>query len=119
MADNDGVARGVLLPAGAEAAAGAEAGEVAACVVLHMQESAGNEYQGAFVGEGGFAVVLKAAQNVEGAENELKTASPSAGSRAWKGRPSPPVRRSVRGGQADPACRGSRRRGYPRAGPDL
>lgn len=73
MAENDGIAHGVLLPAGAEEAAGAEVGEVAACVVLHMQESAGNEYQGAFVGEGGFAVVLKAAQNVEGAENELKT----------------------------------------------
>ncbi|MBR2047593.1 MAG: bacterial Ig-like domain-containing protein [Oscillospiraceae bacterium] len=61
MADNDGAAHGVLLPEGAQATATEPAGELTACIVLKMQESAGNEYQNRSVG-GGFRVVLMASQ---------------------------------------------------------
>lgn len=56
MAETDGAAHGVLYANTA----------ITSCIVLHMQESAGNEYQGIWVGqsdeEKGFAVQLLASQ---------------------------------------------------------
>jgi len=62
-ADPDGMVHGVLLPAGtADSDAGAlPVGEVSAAIVLHMQEGAGNTYQGLNVGNG-FDIQLKAIQ---------------------------------------------------------
>ncbi|MBR2047594.1 MAG: SipW-dependent-type signal peptide-containing protein [Oscillospiraceae bacterium] len=66
MADADGAAYGYLLPA-AEVATDdytgedPATGEVSYCIVLKMQEEAGNEYQNLSVG-GGFAVQLLATQ---------------------------------------------------------
>ena len=54
------VVQGVLLPEGAERE-GFYAGELVACITLHMQESAGNEYQGEKVGDA-FNIQLKAIQ---------------------------------------------------------
>lgn len=64
MADVDGAAHGVLLPK--EGATdvnsdNAPRGEVTYCIVLKMQEDAGNEYQGLSVGEG-FSLQLLATQ---------------------------------------------------------
>ena len=66
MAANDGVAYGVLLPAEGKGSTDvneddAPRGEITCCVVLKMQESAGNEYQGLTVGNG-FALQLLATQ---------------------------------------------------------
>ena len=60
MADTDGMAHGVLLPAGATATNGEAVGEAQMTVALHMQESAGIEYQGLSLGELSF--ILNAAQ---------------------------------------------------------
>ena len=54
------VANGVLLPAGTEQA-GYYDGEIVICVAFHMQESAGNEYQGASIGDA-FGINLYATQ---------------------------------------------------------
>ena len=52
MADEDGMAYGVLLPEGATASQDNEAvGSVQMTVALHMQEAAGNEYQGLSLGD--------------------------------------------------------------------
>ena len=59
-ADPDGMVHGVLLPAGTGDDA-MPVGEVSAAVVLHMQEGAGNTYQGLNVGNG-FDIQLKAVQ---------------------------------------------------------
>ena len=67
MSDPNGAARGTMLPAAGKASdkvvapADAITGEITYCIVLHMQESAGNEYQNLSVGEG-FAVQLLATQ---------------------------------------------------------
>lgn len=70
MQAEDGIARGILLPENGGSGNGeldpahrdmASVGAKAYCIVLHMQESAGNEYQGKSAG-GGFAVRLKANQ---------------------------------------------------------
>lgn len=61
MADPDGIARGVLLPTGAEKKNEPEkVGSVQMTVALHMQESAGNVYQGLTLGSLNF--ILNAAQ---------------------------------------------------------
>lgn len=67
MADGDGAAYGYLLPAEGVGSAdynaqvNAPRGEIAYCIVLKMQEDAGNEYQNLSVG-GGFKVQLLATQ---------------------------------------------------------
>lgn len=69
MNESDGAAHGIMLPAedmGSEDFTlnpedVAEIGSVEYCIVLHMQESAGNEYQGLSVGKG-FSVQLLATQ---------------------------------------------------------
>ena len=67
MADNDGAAYGVLLPAEGVGSTDVNAndnsprGEISYCVVLKMQETAGNEYQDLSVGNG-FALQLLATQ---------------------------------------------------------
>lgn len=66
MGDADGAAHGVLLPADGVGSTNvntdnAPRGEIAYCIVLKMQESAGNEYQELSVG-GGFKVQLLATQ---------------------------------------------------------
>ncbi len=60
MADTDGMAYGVLLPAGATSENGEPVGSVSMTVALHMQESAGNGYQGLSLGNLSFT--LSAAQ---------------------------------------------------------
>ena len=62
MADPDGAAYGVMLPDGATAATADQVvGSATYCIILHMQESAGNEYQDLSVGDG-FSVQLLATQ---------------------------------------------------------
>ena len=66
IAENDGAAHGVLLPAEGVGSTDvheddAPRGEIAYCVVLKMQETAGNEYQDLTVGDG-FALQLLATQ---------------------------------------------------------
>ncbi len=66
MAENDGAAHGVLLPAEGVGSAdvnpdNAPRGEISYCIVLKMRENAGNEYQDLSVGEG-FALQLLATQ---------------------------------------------------------
>ena len=69
MADVDGAAHGVLLPDPSKAAADVNqneaantpAGEITYCIVLKMQEDAGNEYQNLSVGDG-FSLQLMATQ---------------------------------------------------------
>lgn len=66
MADADGAAYGVLLPADGEGSTNvntdtAPKGEITFCIALKMQETAGNEYQDLSVG-GGFKVQLLATQ---------------------------------------------------------
>ena len=67
MADGDGAAHGVLLPAEGVGSNdyntqdNAPRGELTYCIVLKMQETAGNEYQNLSVG-GGFKVQLLATQ---------------------------------------------------------
>ena len=66
MAENDGAAHGVLLPDPSVASTDvnadqAPAGEIVYCIVLKMQEDAGNDYQNLSVGEG-FALQLLATQ---------------------------------------------------------
>jgi hypothetical protein len=69
MAENDGAAHGILLPAkgvgstdvNLNEAADAPRGEITYCIVLKMQDEAGNEYQNLSVGEG-FALQLFATQ---------------------------------------------------------
>ena len=66
MAENDGAAHGVLLPAEGMGSTNvhednAPVGEVVYCIVLKMREDAGNEYQNLSVGEG-FALQLVATQ---------------------------------------------------------
>ncbi|MBQ4074372.1 MAG: hypothetical protein IJD39_04130 [Clostridia bacterium] len=68
LTNEHGAGYGLLLPASsgldhlsAQEKAIAHAGSVKACIVLHMQETAGNEYQGKSVGEG-FRVILNASQ---------------------------------------------------------
>lgn len=60
MADPDGIARGVLLPENATPTNGEPVKEVQMTVALHMQEGAGNGYQGLTLGDLNFT--LKAAQ---------------------------------------------------------
>lgn len=60
MADRDGMAHGVLLPAGETPENGEPVESVQMTVALHMQESAGNEYQGLSLGDLNFT--LNAAQ---------------------------------------------------------
>ena len=66
IADRDGAAYGVLLPAEGVGAKdvnsdNAPRGEITYCIVLKMQEDAGNEYQDLSVGEG-FSLQLMATQ---------------------------------------------------------
>ena len=69
MAENDGAAHGILLPkdgvgstdVNPAEAADAPRGEITYCIVLKMQDEAGNEYQNLSVGEG-FALQLFATQ---------------------------------------------------------
>ena len=61
MADADGAAYGALLPENGSDRYDAPKGEIAYCIVLKMQESAGNEYQDLTVGDG-FKVRLLATQ---------------------------------------------------------
>ncbi len=67
IADRDGAAYGVLLPAAGvgsndyNVAVDTPRGELEYCIVLHMQKSAGNEYQNLSVGDG-FSVQLLATQ---------------------------------------------------------
>lgn len=63
MLETDGAAHGILLPEGSTPLLPEveEVGSVTACIVLHMQETAGNEYQNLSVGEG-FSVQLLATQ---------------------------------------------------------
>ncbi len=66
LTNEHGTAYGILLPEGANggelpADVTADEGSVTACVVLHMQETAGNEYQGLSAGEG-FNLQLVATQ---------------------------------------------------------
>ena len=69
MAEADGAAHGVLLPDPSKAAADVNqneaantpAGEITYCIVLKMQEDAGNEYQNLSVGDG-FSLQLMATQ---------------------------------------------------------
>ena len=60
MADPDGIARGVLLPENTTTTNGEPVKEVQMTVALHMQEGAGNGYQGLTLGDLNFT--LKAAQ---------------------------------------------------------
>ena len=60
MADADGLAHGVLLPENAEPKNQEPVGSVQMTVALHMQESAGNEYQSLSLGD--LTFTLKAAQ---------------------------------------------------------
>ena len=67
MADNDGAAHGVLLPAEGVGSTDvheddAPRGEVGMTIALKMQESAGNEYQNLSIGGDGFALELLATQ---------------------------------------------------------
>ena len=67
MADPDGAAHGVLLPAEGEGATNVNEdnnprGSVEYAIVLKMQESAGNEYQNLSVGGGSMSVQLLATQ---------------------------------------------------------
>ena len=69
MAEADGAAHGVLLPAAGKGTddynlnenANTPAGEITYCIVLKMQEDAGNEYQNLSVGDG-FSLQLMATQ---------------------------------------------------------
>lgn len=67
IANAEGTAYGALMPVGSQLTVPAEleevttVGEATFCITLHMQESAGNEYQNLTVGEG-FAVRLLATQ---------------------------------------------------------
>ncbi len=67
MVDPDGAAYGVMLPEAGKGSddvvvpADAITGQATYCIVLHMQESAGNEYQNQSVGKG-FSVQLLATQ---------------------------------------------------------
>lgn len=69
MAENDGAAHGILLPkdgvgstdVNPNEAVDAPRGEITYCIVLKMQDEAGNEYQNLSVGEG-FALQLFATQ---------------------------------------------------------
>ena len=69
MAENDGAAHGILLPANGVGstdvnlaeAPDAPKGEITYCIVLKMQDEAGNEYQNLSVGSG-FALQLLATQ---------------------------------------------------------
>lgn len=67
MTDVDGAAHGILLPADGVGSddyntdVTTPRGEISYCIVLKMQETAGNEYQGLSVGEG-FSVQLLATQ---------------------------------------------------------
>jgi len=61
IADPDGAAYGVLLPAGATATAGEDVGSKTVTIALKMRESAGNEYQGLSIGTD-FSVQLLATQ---------------------------------------------------------
>ena len=60
MADPDGVAYGILLPADAQATEDLPAGSVEMTVALHMQEEAGNGYRGLSLGDLSF--ILNATQ---------------------------------------------------------
>ena len=60
MADPDGIARGVLLPEKETATESEPAGSVQMTVALHMQEGAGNAYQGLTLGSLNF--ILNATQ---------------------------------------------------------
>ena len=60
IAGSDVVVQGVLLPEGEEAE-GYYSGEVIACITLHMQETAGNEYQDDKIGDS-FNILLRATQ---------------------------------------------------------
>ena len=61
LTNEHGAGYGILLPENSkEDVASAARGSVEACMVLHMQETAGNEYQGLSVGDG-FTVQLAAA----------------------------------------------------------
>lgn len=60
MADPDGIARGVLLPENTTPTNGEPVKEVQMTVALHMQEDAGNAYQGLTLGDLNFT--LRAAQ---------------------------------------------------------
>ena len=61
LTNEHGAGSGILLPENSkEDVASAARGSVEACMVLHMQETAGNEYQGLSVGDG-FTVQLAAA----------------------------------------------------------
>ena len=67
MAENDGAAHGVLLPAEGKGSTNvhednAPVGEVVYCIVLKMREDAGNDYQGLTVGGEGFKLQLMATQ---------------------------------------------------------
>ena len=57
MADPDGIARGVLLPEEATPTNGEPVKEVQMTVALHMQESAGNAYQGLTLGDLNFTLM--------------------------------------------------------------
>ena len=57
MADPDGIAHGVLLPENTTPANGEPVKEVQMTVVLHMQESAGNAYQGLTLGDLNFTLM--------------------------------------------------------------
>ena len=62
MTNSTGAANGVMLPAGSnQTIAGALTGEATYCIVLKMQETAGNEYQDKSVGNG-FSLQLLATQ---------------------------------------------------------
>lgn len=68
MAENDGAAHGILLPADGKGSTNvnsdnAPRGEITHCIVLKMQETAGNEYQNLTIGgDTGFALELLATQ---------------------------------------------------------
>ena len=57
MADPDGIARGVLLPEKATLTNGEPVKEVQMTVALHMQEGAGNAYQGLTLGDLNFTLM--------------------------------------------------------------
>ncbi|MBE5814159.1 MAG: hypothetical protein E7320_02990 [Clostridiales bacterium] len=62
LSNEHGAAFGILLPKGATAdGINAQEGSVTACMVLHMQQEAGNEYMGLSAGEG-FKLQLAATQ---------------------------------------------------------
>ena len=60
IASNEAVAGGVLLPEG-ETAEGYYTKEIVVCIAFHMQETAGNEYQGTSIGDA-FGINLYATQ---------------------------------------------------------